>query len=202
MIQISSLICKFVGWNILHIVHVDYCQLQHAGTQFQLCSRAHEIEILKSSVGSLCRNYLCTEWTDFFKILVLARLVPYAIWISEEESLLRKFLIHHHTIWENQIPQMSGKWLIVDRNGVKFGTRGNIYIEGDFDGVTLKVIWGHNMHLHFCPNLRFPKHHYSYKSQRTSPGIPFNIPHKTTTWGLLWNFEFPMFGNLRHFAVL
>ncbi len=34
------------------------------------------------------------------------------------------FQIHHCNLWRNKKPQMSGKRAIIERNGMKFGTRG------------------------------------------------------------------------------
>ncbi len=39
----------------------------------------------------------------------------------------RKFQIHHCSLWRNQKPQLSGERVIVEQNGVKFGTRGYLY---------------------------------------------------------------------------
>ncbi len=36
----------------------------------------------------------------------------------------RKFQIHDCNLWRNQKPQLSGKQVIVEQNGVKFGTHG------------------------------------------------------------------------------
>ncbi len=61
------------------------------------------------------------------------------------------FKIHHCTVWGNQKPQLSGKRVTVEQNGVKFGPQGGVFSVHRvlLTLQCLRSFWAHSVHFNF-----------------------------------------------------
>ncbi len=68
------------------------------------------------------KNLSNFSWSIFSMVLRILRLEFLKFWVSDFGGFIfQKIQIHQCSLWRNQKPQLSRKWMIVERNGVNVG---------------------------------------------------------------------------------